>query len=81
MLGYADLLTDPEAELTRLAAFIGVDASPRWLAAAGELIDPSRPGKAAGLAPDALAVLRKECEPGEAALAQARRQAAGGAGG
>ncbi|HLX48744.1 MAG TPA: sulfotransferase [Streptosporangiaceae bacterium] len=78
MLGYADLLTDPEAVLTRLAAFIGVDASPAWLAEASELIDPGRAGKAAGLAPDDLATLRKECEPGEAALAQARQRAAGG---
>jgi hypothetical protein len=76
-LCYADLLRDPAAELTRLAAFIGVQARPEWLAAASRLIDPSQQGKAATLGPQALAALRKACEPGEAAVAaQAKLKAA-----
>jgi hypothetical protein len=80
-LGYADLLRDPVTELTRLADFIGVAATPQWLAAAGHLIDPGQQGKAAALDPKTLTALRKACEPGEAALkTQAKLRAAGPAG-
>ena len=72
-LGYADLLRDPATELTRLAGFIGVAATPQWLAAASRLIDPSQQGKAATLDPETLAALRTACEPGEAAVAAQAR--------
>jgi hypothetical protein len=72
-LDYADLLRDPAGELTRLAAFIGVPATPRWLAAASDRIDPGRAGQAARLAPGALAALRAACAPGQAALAEQAR--------
>lgn len=70
-LGYEDLLAGPAAELTRLADFIGVPASPGWLSAAGRLIDPQRAGAAARLDPQVLAELRAACEPGTRAIAAA----------
>jgi hypothetical protein len=76
-LGYADLLRDPAAELTRLASFLGVAATPQWLAAADRLVDRGRAGKSARLDPAELAMLQEVCEPGAAALAeQARLRAA-----
>lgn len=68
-LAYEDLLRDPGAELTRLAAFLGVPADPGWLARARALIDARRAGKAAGLARQDLAVLRAACAAGTRALA------------
>jgi hypothetical protein len=74
-LSYEDLLRDPAAELTRLAEFIGVAAAPRWLTAAGRLIDPGRAGQAARLDRETLDALRVACAPGTAAIAaQARRR-------
>jgi hypothetical protein len=76
-LSYADLLRDPTAELSRLAAFLGVEATPRWLATGGRLVDRSRAGKSARLSQEDLARLREACAPGMAALAeQARLRAA-----
>jgi hypothetical protein len=69
-LDYADLLRDPDAELTRLASFIGVAATPQWLAAASDRIDPGRAGQAARLAPDVLAALQETCQLGLDALAE-----------
>ena len=75
-LGYADLLADPNAELTRLASFLGVPARPQWLAAARRMVNRGRPGKSARLDTGDLATLREACEPGMAALAdQARLRA------
>jgi hypothetical protein len=82
-LRYEDLIGDPAAALTRLAAFAGVGAPPPWLdqavALAGRgtaLAGPGaarRPGvgtatAAAELDPDAFAALRAACEPGTRAL-------------
>jgi hypothetical protein len=72
-LGYADLLRDPAAELTRLASIIGVDATPEWLTAADRLVDRGRPGKSASLAPAELDALREACAPGMAALDEQAR--------
>jgi hypothetical protein len=69
-LGYADLLRDPAAELTRFASIIGVEATPEWLTAADRLVDRGRPGKSARLGPAERAMLREACEPGMAALAE-----------
>jgi hypothetical protein len=68
-LKYEDLLDDPGRELSRLAGFLDVEATPHWLAAAGRLVDQTQKGKAAGLAPGAQASLRAACEPGIQALA------------
>jgi hypothetical protein len=74
-LAYEDLMRDPAAELTRLAGFIGVAATPEWLTTGRRMIDPGRPGSAAGLDKEMLAALRAACEPGTAAIAeQARRR-------
>jgi hypothetical protein len=43
-LGYEDLLADPGAELTRLAAFLGVPAEQDWLDASAKLIAGDRGG-------------------------------------
>jgi hypothetical protein len=67
-LKYEELLASRQPELTRLAEFIGVDPDPEWLRTGAELLDDSRRGAAARLAPDELAALRESCEPGEAAL-------------
>jgi hypothetical protein len=69
-LAYADLMSDPRAALTRLASFIGVDATPQWLDAASDRIEPGRAGKSQALDPGVLAALREACEPGMAALAE-----------
>jgi hypothetical protein len=69
-LRYEDLLRDPEASLTRLAAFVGVGAPRPWLDRASRLIDPARQAgtAAAELDPDTFAALRAACEPGTRAL-------------
>jgi cytochrome P450 len=66
---YEDLLSEPEAELTRLAGFLAVSPSPEWLAAARRLILPRRAGTArAYLDPDSLRDLRLACAPGVEAI-------------
>lgn len=71
-LRYEDLLADPATVLTQLADFLGVPATPRWLAAASSLIDRRRPvSRAAGLASGELAELREACAPGVQAIADA----------
>lgn len=71
-LSYESLLEEPEKELSRLAAFIGVEADAEWAAAGRAMLDPSRRGAALRLPPDEFAALREACEPGERALALAR---------
>lgn len=74
-LRYEDILLNPAAELTRLADFIGVTATPEWLAAATALMVRSRPVNiAAELAPDALAAVQKACVPGVKAIVAAERR-------
>jgi hypothetical protein len=68
-LGYEALLADPAAELTRLAAFLGVPAEPDWIDAAAKLISADRPGASRALDPALAAELREACEPGRQALA------------
>jgi hypothetical protein len=68
-LRYEDLLAEPEAELTRLAEFVGVRPSPEWLAFAQRLIHQRRIGTArANLDPDALRDLEQVCAPGTQAI-------------
>jgi Sulfotransferase family len=69
---YEDVLADPATELTRLADFIGIPATPQWLTEATALI--SRPGPAnisAELDPDVLAAVQAACAPGAEVIAAA----------
>ncbi|MEU6346035.1 sulfotransferase [Streptomyces sp. NPDC046977] len=69
-LSYEHLLAEPREELTRLAAFIGVEARPDWLEAAARLLDgDGRRGSAGRLDPAELEALRASCAEGTAALA------------
>ncbi|MFJ3306779.1 sulfotransferase family protein [Streptomyces sp. NPDC086549] len=67
-LAYEDLLDDPAAELTRLAAFIGVSPLPQWLNIASALLDHSRRGSARKLPAAELDELRDSCAPGTRVL-------------
>jgi hypothetical protein len=72
---YEQVLTDPEAELTRLADFIGVTATPQWLTTATTLISrPSPANISAELPPDALAAVQQACAPGTEAIAATESQ-------
>lgn len=68
MLRYEDLLSDPDAELARLAGHIGVSAPAEWLRAARRMVDPGRAGKARDLDPRTRARLAASCAPGERAV-------------
>jgi len=71
-LRYENVLEDPAAELTRLADFIGISATPQWLAAANDLIGEDRSSKISEeLAPDELAAIQRACVPGAEAFAAA----------
>jgi hypothetical protein len=68
-LRYEDLLAEPEAELTRLAEFVGVPPLPEWIAFARRLIHQRRTGTArASLDPDTLRDLERVCAPGTQAI-------------
>ncbi|MFH8793719.1 sulfotransferase [Streptomyces sp. NPDC017941] len=68
-LAYEDLLDAPRTELARLAAFAGVEPSPRWLDRASTLLDGSRRGAARrDLSAAELAELRESCAAGTRAL-------------
>lgn len=70
-LAYEDLLDAPREELTRLAAFVGVDPSRPWLDSACTQLDSSRRGAAVRqLSAAELDDLRKSCAPGARALEQ-----------
>jgi hypothetical protein len=77
-LKYEDLLRDPEGELTRLAAFLGIPPAPEWFEAAERLIDPRRAGKAARLDAETAAALEDSCRPGMDAIAAALSKAGKG---
>jgi hypothetical protein len=69
-LRYEDLLADPAGQLRVLAGFIGIDASPAWLAAGTRLIaGRGQSSTAAELPPDEAARLQAACEPGTRAIA------------
>ncbi|WP_037824727.1 sulfotransferase [Streptomyces sp. NRRL B-1347] len=71
-LAYEDLLDAPRDELTRLAAFVGVDPLPQWLDGACALLDHSRRGSARQLTDAELDELREACAPGTHVLERAR---------
>jgi Sulfotransferase family len=70
-LQYEQLIATPREELTRLAEFIGVPATPEWLNEACSSTDSGRIGSATrGLDPETLAILQESCEPGTRAIQQ-----------
>lgn len=71
-LSYEDLIADPARELARLAEFAGAGADADWIAHGVASLDASRRGAALKLPPEELSALVKACEPGEAALAEAK---------
>ncbi|MEN8651453.1 TauD/TfdA family dioxygenase [Streptomyces sp. 21So2-11] len=68
-LAFEDLLDTPEYELTRLAAHIGVEPDPAWVAAARRSLDGGRRGASGRLPTDSRAAQRASCAPGAHALA------------
>jgi hypothetical protein len=75
-LRYEDLLSHPARELARIAAFIGIVATSRWLSAAAAIINGHRPASAATseLGPADLAAIREACVPGAQAIVAAEAQ-------
>jgi thioester reductase-like protein len=67
-LSYADLVANPRSSLTRLAAFLDVDANPQWLDFGAEVIDPRFTGVSNRLSADDLAAVVEGCAAGEALL-------------
>jgi nucleoside-diphosphate-sugar epimerase len=67
-LSYADLVVDPRACLTRLAAFLDVEADPKWLEFGASVIDPRFAGGADRLSAEEQHALIESCAPGEALL-------------
>jgi len=68
---YEDLLGPGlEAQLIKLAEFLGISGPAQWLGGASSMIDRSRAGSArAQLDPESLAALRAACDRGERAIA------------
>jgi Sulfotransferase domain len=78
---FEDLLSEPEAELTRLAEFLGITPSPEWLAFARRQLDRSRAGTArASLDPDTFRDLQQACAPGSEIIRSMTASAGRGAG-
>ncbi|MFK3983760.1 hypothetical protein ACI2K4_25680 [Micromonospora sp. NPDC050397] len=64
MISYEALVAQSRSELTRLADFLGIPASPGWLTEAANLVDPGRRAASTRLDPRLLAALRRSCAPG-----------------
>lgn len=80
-LRYERILTEPRAELTKLAEFIGITADSQWLDWAGRFVDSGRIGSASvKLHPMDLAELRASCSAGNGAfdLLEAEHEASAG---
>lgn len=67
-LRYEDLLRSPEAELTRLAAVLGVTVDGDWLARSRALLGPAATGLSRSLPAGDRAALDAACAPGMTAL-------------
>ncbi|MEV4501587.1 sulfotransferase family protein [Streptomyces klenkii] len=67
-LAYEDLLDAPRRELSRIAAFFGVEPLPQWLDTGCTMLDASHRGASLRLPPGELAELRRQCAPGIQAL-------------
>lgn len=72
-LRYEDLVSHPARELARIAPFLGIAATPRWLSAAAAIVTGHRPASTATseLASADLAAIREACLPGARAIAKA----------
>ncbi|KUL63897.1 sulfotransferase family protein [Streptomyces sp. NRRL S-1521] len=70
-LAYEDLLDAPREELARLAAFVGIEPSARWLDSAAATLDGGRRGSARRqLTAAELQDLKESCAPGARVLAE-----------
>jgi hypothetical protein len=67
-LSYADLVADSRSCLTRLAAFLDVEADPKWLEFGASVIDPRFAGSANRLSTEEQRALIESCAAGEALL-------------
>ncbi len=67
-LSYSDLVAEPQSTLTRLAAFLDVDADPEWLDFGAGVIDPSFTGVCNQLSAAELQDVIQGCASGEALL-------------
>jgi len=67
-LSYSDLVAHPRSCLTRLAAFLDVDADPKWLDFGASVIDPSFAGVSDRLSSEDLQAVVEGCAAGEALL-------------
>jgi nucleoside-diphosphate-sugar epimerase len=67
-LSYSDLVADPRSWLTRLAAFLDVEADPKWLDFGDSVIDPSFVGVSDRLSSEDLQAVVEGCAVGEALL-------------
>jgi len=67
-LSYASLVADPKSCLTRLAAFLDVEADPKWLGFGAGVIDPGFAGGANRLSTEDQNALIECCAGGEALL-------------
>ncbi|AUY52519.1 sulfotransferase [Streptomyces sp. CB01881] len=67
-VAFEDLLDQPELELKRLAAHVGVDPLAEWLEAGRAELDSNRRGAARALAVEDLTALEESCAPGMRAL-------------
>ncbi|QES40722.1 hypothetical protein DEJ49_06675 [Streptomyces venezuelae] len=77
-LAYEDLLDAPHDELTRLAAFVGVEPDPRWLKDASTRLDHGRRDSARKqLPPTEYDALREACTKGTRALSQTNPRTGG----
>ncbi|HEY3482009.1 MAG TPA: sulfotransferase [Streptomyces sp.] len=63
-LRYEDLIARPRDELARLSGFLGIEADPGWLGAAGDVLDGARTGAAGRLPPARRVALASACAPG-----------------
>jgi thioester reductase-like protein len=67
-LSYSDLVADPRSCLTRLAAFLDVEADPKWLDFGASVIDRRFAGAANRLSSGDLQAVVEGCATGEALL-------------
>ena len=67
-MSYSDLVAHPRSCLTRLAAFLDVDADPKWLDFGASVIDPSFAGVSDRLSSEDLQAVVEGCAVGEALL-------------
>jgi thioester reductase-like protein len=67
-LSYSDLVADPRSCLTRLAAFLDVEADPKWLEFGASVIDPKFAGGSNRLSGEDLQAVVDGCATGEALL-------------